>query len=71
MAKDDADIASEQEEYQRLEALYRVARYKPQPTGTCINCGLPVEGQAFCDVYCREDHERRVKHSQRTKAHHD
>jgi hypothetical protein len=71
MAKDDADIAAEQEIYHRLEALYKVVRAESLPKGMCLNCGSETPGQSFCDVSCREDHERRAQHEHRTKAHHD
>jgi heterodisulfide reductase subunit C len=63
-AKDDADIASEQEQRARDEALWKAGRYsRLQFRGKCYNCGETCEG-AFCDVGCRQDYER----EQRVKA---
>jgi hypothetical protein len=61
-AKDDADIASEQEEYARTEALWRVKeKAKRVVTGRCHNCDEPLLlGQPyFCDVNCSADFEKR------------
>lgn len=57
VAKDEADIASEQEEYARQEALRRF-QAKPRLTaGICNNCFEPAFN-AFCDAGCRRDWER-------------
>lgn len=61
MAKDEADRASEEEEYQRDEALWRArAPQRLQVRGTCYFCDEPCRG-AFCDKSCREDYEREQK----------
>jgi hypothetical protein len=58
LAKDDADIASEQEEIARQEALRQAAgRYSRLAFGRCHNCGQDIEG-AFCDSDCRQDWDR-------------
>lgn len=59
MAKDEADIAAEQEEYARAEAFYRVQQANTFRLGTCYNCDEPTPGESFCDARCREDYERR------------
>lgn len=68
LAKDDADIASEQEEHFREEALWRVKHTGPQRLmGSCYNCGDPCQG-LFCDTACQADYERRRALQQRTHA---
>jgi hypothetical protein len=61
MAKDDADRASEEEEYNRLEALHKVTQVnRYQLRGLCYFCDEHVDSDLlFCDVFCREDYERR------------
>ena len=58
---DDVDIASEQEEAARREAL-RVACTRPtlKPRGSCYNCG---EGcwNLFCDADCILDYDKRTR----------
>jgi hypothetical protein len=70
-AKDEADIASEQEELARQEALRQAAgRYSPLTfRGQCHYCDEPCSG-AFCDADCRKgwDHEQRVRAKQRGRA---
>lgn len=67
-AKDDADLASEQEEIARLEALHQVHHTFTFRTGSCYNCGEPIPG-SFCDVECREDWERRQAYNHKTRSH--
>jgi hypothetical protein len=65
---DEADIASEQEEYARAEAIWRVRRpSKLQPRGRCFNCDDPAPG-LFCDVECRRDYEREQRVRQQQQA---
>lgn len=58
---DDADIASEQEEAARAEAL-RTARTRPvlQANGRCYNCGEDCWG-LFCDEGCTRDYDKRTR----------
>lgn len=57
-AKDDADIAAEQEARFREEALWRAKQHQRLPRrGRCYNCGEPTEG-VYCDVQCGKDYER-------------
>lgn len=59
---DDADRASEQEEYFRNESLWKVKQNsKLKPWGKCYNCAelLTDKSLLFCDVGCRRDWERR------------
>ncbi len=58
---DDADIAGEQEEAMRLEALRKVMAVKPLTyTGYCHNCQEEVEPEKrFCDGECGKDYNRR------------
>lgn len=58
MAKDEVDIASEQETYAREEAIWQAQRpQRLQRRGTCYNCAEPAVG-LFCDTDCRADYER-------------
>ncbi len=73
MAKDEVDMASEQEDYARAEALWQVQHHsQPHASGRCHNCdeGL-APGELFCDVGCRQDfeHAAEVKRRQ-TGGHH-
>lgn len=57
-AKDEGDMASEEEEYLRQEALFNARRSeRRQLRGKCYNCGEPTP-QHFCDKDCRKDYER-------------
>lgn len=67
MAKDEADIAAEQEEHAREEAFYRVRRANTFRHGTCYNCGEAVPG-SFCDADCRRDYEHRREVAAHTRA---
>lgn len=63
---DICDRAAVEEERERTEALRRQAARAAQsrilPVGVCHNCDEPVlAGRLFCDCYCREDYEQRVK----------
>jgi len=57
--RDEVDIANEQ-----MEAAITAALTHRKPvlvdTGHCYNCGEAVSGK-YCDSYCREDHEKRVR----------
>lgn len=60
-AKDDVDIAAEQEELARQEALWQFTRKQKavtRTTGYCNNCDAPSD-KTFCDADCRRDWERR------------
>lgn len=75
MERDDAerlsadDMATRTEEAFRAEALLlqqQRARIPGAEQGTCSNCGdrcLPTT--VYCDVHCREDHERRLARGRR------
>lgn len=66
---DEADIASEQEEAFRAEALRRFRTIHFKPMGRCRNCLEPVAGQElYCDIDCRRDHERELKFQQHTQG---
>lgn len=61
------DMATRREEEFLAAALREQAarsdKHRPTP-GTCANCGeqcLPLA--VYCDVDCRDDHERRLKPS--------
>jgi uncharacterized metal-binding protein YceD (DUF177 family) len=55
---DEADQAAFIEERDRKLAL-AVRQAELRFTGQCHSCEQPVEAPLqFCDVYCREDHER-------------
>lgn len=57
-ARDEADIASEQEDYARREAIWHAQRgSRLQHRGRCYNCGEACQS-LFCDVECRKDYER-------------
>lgn len=70
MAKDEADRASEEEEYQRDEALWRArAPQRLQVRGVCYFCDEPCSGR-FCDKNCQRDYEReqQVRNKQHGRA---
>lgn len=56
-AKDEADIAAEQEEIARQEALRQTKEKAKLAAGICHNCFEPTP-DAFCDVECRKDWEK-------------
>jgi hypothetical protein len=57
-SKDEADIAAEQEEYARREALWKVKEPERIPhRGKCLHCDEP-SSEKFCDVDCRKDWEK-------------
>lgn len=57
-AKDEADIANEQEEFARLDAIWHCTKpLRLQVRGRCYNCGEGCAG-LFCDVDCKADYER-------------
>jgi hypothetical protein len=65
-AKDDADIAAEQEDRMREEALWRVRKAEALPMrGKCFNCDEPTSGR-FCDANCRVDYERQKASERRS-----
>lgn len=60
----DDDRATRREEEFLADALARRAREAAIPgrPGVCANCEATIAATArFCDVDCREDHERRVR----------
>lgn len=60
-ARDEADIASEQEDFARREAIWRsTSPARLQHRGRCYNCGEASQS-LFCDVDCRRDYEREQK----------
>lgn len=66
-AKDEADIAAEQEELARTEALWQQRRKTvamSRTTGYCNNCDSPTD-KTFCDVDCKKDWERRQPRKER------
>ncbi len=66
--KDEADIASEQEQCARNEALWRTQQpSRMQSRGRCYNCDSVCAG-LFCDVDCRRDYERERAIRQRQGA---
>lgn len=62
---DEADAA--QEEIDRLQQASleqaRKGAIKLEATGRCHNCDEPLKlpGQLFCDTFCADDYERRVR----------
>jgi predicted amidophosphoribosyltransferase len=59
---DEADLAQEQEEMARVEALYQVKRFHSLMDGVCNFCEAPLpDSKHFCDSDCREDFERENK----------
>ncbi len=69
IAKDEADIAQEQEDFARQEALWRVAQpNRLQARGRCYNCSEATAG-LFCDTGCRQDYERRTALEAKQHAH--
>lgn len=68
MAKDEADIASEQEEYLRTEALWNARKSSRLPDRrNCYNCDTPCKGH-FCDVDCQRDYENRNQTQRRQRG---
>lgn len=66
-ARDEADIASDQEEAARQEALYRARWLTRLPVRhRCYNCDSACGG-LFCDADCQQDYEKRK--SVETKQH--
>ena len=58
---DDMDVAQEVER-QMLELQLRMRKPVPERTGYCANCdALLLNGGAYCDALCRDDHERRER----------
>lgn len=58
---DDVDIAQEQEQMARDEALRqcRERNASLRPAGRCHYCEAGIESsELFCDVECRRDYER-------------
>ncbi|MGC6031502.1 hypothetical protein [Enterobacter kobei] len=55
------DVAQEAE-MARINRLLN-GRLRPVPafTGECHNCAEPLGEGYFCDVDCRDDHERRFR----------
>ena len=60
---DVADIASENDEFNLLEA--KVSSRKPNtptPTGRCHYCDeIVAEHQPFCDAECRDEYDRELR----------
>ena len=56
-----ADLGAAREELDRELALKTRAPEGPRPTGHCHNCGEMIEGDAFCDVDCRDDWQARQR----------
>lgn len=44
-----------------LETALRHRKDVPQATGFCLNCEEPIEQGRFCDIDCRDDHEKRTR----------
>ena len=54
------DQATQQEEFQREQAL-KLRKHELPKIGSCYNCSEPVKPSAnFCHVECRSEFERRV-----------
>lgn len=65
---DIADIAQNVMDFeQELRSKYRQPLTKEfEPSGYCLNCEeILSEQQRWCDEYCREDHNTRIKQRQR------
>ena len=57
----------------QLDQLARAIEKTPQPTepggGQCLNCGEKLlNNKKYCDEWCREDHEVRVRVHRKTHA---
>jgi predicted nucleic acid-binding Zn ribbon protein len=60
---DEVDKANEYAEV-FLDVALKNHKHKPIPAGVgiCMNCGVPVEGDArWCGVECRDDWEANAK----------
>jgi hypothetical protein len=67
-SKDDVDIAQEQEEYARQEAMFQFQKHAFLKPGFCHNCAAPTPEQ-FCDRDCRQDYEHREQVNNKTRSH--
>lgn len=66
-AVDEADLAGEEEELFRAEAMRKQAASRPRLTGFCHNCDEPSSNR-FCDAECQRDYERRKVVERKTRS---
>lgn len=62
---DEADITSNNEEFNHLQDLYVSRKPEgPQPRGHCLNCGPDAElpyPMRWCDQDCQDDWQQRQR----------
>lgn len=70
---DPSDVASDTEQFfndltmhNHRQAAKKHAALLNAFSGACLNCDEPVEGARYCDEFCQEDHEKRLR--QRARA---
>lgn len=59
---DIADEASDLQEQLLNKTLHQHSIRREIPfSGLCLNCEEKIEIGRYCDQYCREDHENRIR----------